>query len=113
MNNEGFGIRKFTIVPDDGGSIPTINSPNVINLNGYAVNIRGDLNVHGEIVSDLIVNDFFDVGIASTQPRGKLDVVGDAYIGTDPSSGIVLTSPNGTAYRLVVDNAGNLITAAV
>ena len=47
MNNEGFGIRKFTIVPDDGGSIPTINSPNVINLNGYAVNIRGDLNVHG------------------------------------------------------------------
>jgi hypothetical protein len=29
------------------------------------------------------------------------------------SQGVILTSPNGTAYRLVVDNAGALTTVAV
>ena len=40
-------------------------------------------------------------------------MVGDAYIGTDNSRGIILTSPNGTAYRLVVDDTGSLSTVAV
>ena len=46
----------------------------------------------------------------------NLNVVGistfnqDINVGSDQSTGIVLTSPNGTKYRLIVDNSGNLST---
>ena len=49
----------------------------------------------------------------------SLNVVGistfnqDVNVGSDQSTGIVLTSPNGTKYRLIVDNSGNLSTTAV
>jgi len=38
---------------------------------------------------------------------------GDVNVGTDTSTGVVLTSPNGTQYRLIVDDSGNLSTVAV
>ena len=38
---------------------------------------------------------------------------GDVGVGTDQSSGVVLTAPNGSKFRLVVDNIGNLSTVAV
>ena len=37
----------------------------------------------------------------------------DVSVGVDTSVGVILTSPNGTAYRLVVANDGTLSTAAV
>jgi len=37
----------------------------------------------------------------------------DVYVGEDQSAGLVLTSPNGTEYRLVVSDAGALSTTAV
>ena len=50
----------------------------------------------------------------------KLETIGtgvtvfcDAYIGSDNSAGVILTSPNGTAYRLTVANDGTLSTTAV
>lgn len=49
----------------------------------------------------------------------NLNVVGistfnqDVNVGSDQSTGIVLTSPNGSKFRLIVDNSGNLSTTAV
>lgn len=43
----------------------------------------------------------------------ELTVNGDARVGIDTSQGIVMTSPNGTKYRLIVDNSGNLSTVLV
>jgi hypothetical protein len=49
----------------------------------------------------------------------SLNVVGistfnqDVNVGSDQSTGIVLTSPNGSKFRLIVDNSGNLSTVAV
>ena len=37
----------------------------------------------------------------------------DVSVGVDTSVGVILTSPNGTPYRLVVANDGTLSTAAV
>ena len=51
------------------------------------------------------------VGIGTTNPTSKLTVrEGDISVGVDTSTGLILTSPNGTQYRLVVDNSGNLTT---
>jgi len=38
---------------------------------------------------------------------------GNVRVGVDTSSGVILTSPNGTQYRLIVDNSGTLSTVAV
>lgn len=65
------------------------------------------------------------IGIGSTLPQASLDTSGDLIVagistfsqdvnvGVDTSSGVVLKSPNGTSYRLIVDDSGNLSTVAV
>ena len=54
-----------------------------------------------------------DVGIGTTNPTKKLHVGGDAKVGVNTSQGVVLTSPDGTEYRLVVANDGTLTTTLV
>ena len=44
---------------------------------------------------------------------GICTVTSDVNVGVNTSSGVILTSPNGTRYRLIVDDAGNLSTVAV
>jgi hypothetical protein len=54
------------------------------------------------------------VGIGTTVASSKLTVLGgDIAVGIDTSTGIILTSPNGTRFRLIVDNTGALSTTAV
>ena len=45
--------------------------------------------------------------------NGGLTSSGDVNVGVDTSTGVVLTSPNGTQYRLIVDDSGNLSTTLV
>ena len=55
-----------------------------------------------------------NVGIGSTIPASRLTVRGgDISVGISTAHGVILTSPNGTQYRLIVDNSGNLSTTAV
>ncbi len=55
-----------------------------------------------------------NVGIGTTNPTSKLTVVGgDIRVGIDTSEGVILTSPNGSKFRLIVDNAGVLSTTLV
>ena len=42
-----------------------------------------------------------------------VNVTGDVKVGTSQAQGVILTSPNGTEYRLVVANDGTLSTTAV
>ena len=54
-----------------------------------------------------------NIGIGTTNPTSKLHVVGDARVGINTSQGIILTSPNGTTYRLFVSDAGTVSTVLV
>jgi len=78
------GVVTATRFESTSAGTPTIDSPNNLNINAVNVAISTDLTVGG-----------------------------DAYVGVDTSSGLILTSPNGTQYRLVVDNSGNLSTVLV
>lgn len=54
-----------------------------------------------------------NVGIGTTSPASKLEVDGGDIEVDDSASGLILRSPNGTRYRIKVDNSGNLTTTAV
>jgi hypothetical protein len=52
-----------------------------------------------------------NVGIGTTNPTSALDVRGgDIRVGVNTSEGVILTSQNGTKYRLIVSDAGVLST---
>ena len=55
-----------------------------------------------------------NVGIGTTNAVDKLTVRGgDISVGVSTSHGVILTSPNGTRFRLIVANNGSLSTVAV
>ena len=64
--------------------------------------------------ADSMVISVDKIGIGTTSPDNVLNVVGlssfrgDLRVGIDTAKGLVLTAPNGSLYRLVVDNSGNL-----
>ena len=62
---------------------------------------QGETNFDGNINSPINV-----VGVTTSTFAGDVEV-------STTSSGVVLTAPNGTKYRLKVDNIGNLSTEAV
>jgi hypothetical protein len=56
-----------------------------------------------------------NIGIGSTitVPAYKLEVGGDVKVGVNTSQGLILSSPNGTKYRIFVSNEGEVRTAIV
>lgn len=72
--------------------------------------LRGDVGLAGTVIT---ITDQSLVGIGTTNPTSKLHVIGDIKVGIDTSNGIILTSPNGTQYRLIVDNSGVLSTVSI
>ena len=53
------------------------------------------------------------VGIGEEFPGSKLEVAGGNIHISDDDSGLILTSANGTCYKLSVSDAGNLITSPI
>ena len=85
-NTQGIVINSRST----GAVVIQHNDSTKFETTGYGVTVSGGLNVSG---------------ISTLQ--------GDVRVGIDTSQGVILTSPNGTQYRLVVDDSGNLSTSAV
>jgi hypothetical protein len=54
-----------------------------------------------------------NIGIGTDVPKAKLEVKdGDVYV-NDPTKGIILKSPNGSCWRVTIDNTGNFVRTAI
>lgn len=53
------------------------------------------------------------VGVGTVSPTTSLDVSGDIKVGVNTSQGLIMTSPNGTKYRLFIGDSGELLTTLV
>ena len=100
-----------------------LNSPSGlaadVNLYGFNVGGSSTSTLNGAInygyYSDININadsgkqnySFYAEGTAPNFFKG------DVEVGTDNTTGVVLTSPSGNKFRLTVDDAGNLSTVAV
>jgi len=111
MADKSFGVKQLNLIGASG--VPTIDSPNNLNLNAITVAISTDASIGGQLVSNVVVGTGYSVGIGTTTPLSTVQVVGDVRVGLNTGEGLVLTSPNGTSYRLVVDDSGVLSTTAL
>ena len=76
----------------------------------FQFRIMGDVTAGGSTGSS---NGNVAIGPLVGLPASKLTVTGGDIEVEDNGDGLILSSPNGTRYRITVDNSGNLSTSAV
>ena len=94
----------------------------------FMKNSGGDLRIRGNVLKfqredgteryiECNVNDAVQIFHNGTErfttTSTGITVTGDARVGSSQSTGVILTSPNGTEYRLIVANDGTLSTSSV
>ena len=94
----------------------------------FVKNNTGELRIRGDIISleraddtekylECNVNEdvllFYNGNQKFATTNTGVTVTGDAKVGTSQAAGVILTSPDGTEYRLIVANGGALSTSAV
>ena len=94
----------------------------------FMKNSGGDLRIRGDVIKlaredsseryiECNVNNAVQIFHNGTErfttTSSGVSVTGDAKVGTGNSEGVILTSPDGTEYRIVVANGGALSTTAV
>jgi len=73
----------------------------------------GNTNVKLDTAGKCFIIGSTSLGIGTDAPVSKLSVLGGDIEVETIASGLILKSPNGTRYRITVDNSGNLSTSAV
>jgi len=103
-NSNRYGLfaqygSETTITSRDGNNYGTIK------LNQYD---------GSSVQTSIVIPPSGNIGIGTTNASSKLTVRGgDISVGVSTAHGVILTSPNGTQYRLIVDDFGTLSTVAV
>jgi hypothetical protein len=115
VSSEGVGIGTNITLP---GFDVTCTGPAVFGTIGIGTDENtGTLSQSLQVGSPSVVRGAYisgNLGVGVTNPADKLTVRGgDISVGINTSNGLVLTSANGTKYRLFVSNAGVLSTVLV
>lgn len=107
QNIDGSNEDHFGIYYADSGTPGVGGQAILFTSNG---DIRIDVNDQtSNIIFGDSINDFLTINASTSVST----FTGSARVGVDTSSGVILTSPNGTQYQLFVENDGTLKTVAV
>lgn len=109
MADKNFGVKQINLIGTSG--VPTIESPNNLNLNAINVAISTDLSIGGKVQSNIIVGNGCSVGIGTTIISSKLHVVGNTLISgnlnlTGLSTFIGITTSSSTIFANQLNVAG-------
>ena len=130
--NVNAGVATITTGTITTGTIPTLTGTtatigavtiNNIGINNTGISTATTLNATTFTATTATITTAnatkVVVGSAATVDQGNLDVSGitsirsDCNVGVSTATGLVLTSANGTKYRLLVENDGSVSTTAV
>ena len=114
------GISTFSDIVDVAGTNSTIKLGNGANRRLMYRAGNNDVILEadsGDFYRQHIANSTHEFFTGNTKrfdiaSDGEATFTGDVNVGTSQASGVILTSPNGTKYRLVVANDGTLSTTA-
>ena len=115
INTTSPTARLSVVTPSTGDSIlqvaDNVSSGSMFRINNTSGYPLMDVDGDGTVLFPTTGN--VGIGTTVTSPTFKLEVGGDTRVGLDTSKGVVLTSANGTKYRIFVSNAGVLSTVAI
>lgn len=86
-----------------------------VTSSSYPTNIRFETTLVGSSIREEImrISEEGNVGIGTDAPKSKLQVKsGDVYI-EDIGSGVIMKSPNGSCWRMTVDDSGNPVFSSI
>lgn len=87
---------------------------NISNINAIGVSTFNNVIINSSLNASTVTSTFGFVGIGTDTVTDRLTVRdGDISVGINTSNGLVLTSANGTKYKLFVSDAGVLSTVLV
>jgi len=111
-------ISKFSV-----NEIGTTNAAVSIVTARYGISLQGagtsnsqyllNLQSNGGSTDVMRVQSSGNIGIGTSGPSEKLEVEGGDIKIKDASAGLILTSPNGTVYKITVANDGTVTSTAV
>lgn len=103
----GFG----QLYSKDNGLI--LRTGSSVNPNGIIKFLTGNLSPENSSLERMRIDANGNVGIGTTIPKSKVQVTdGDVYI-DNPSKGIILKSPNGSCWRVTIDDSGNFVRTGI
>jgi hypothetical protein len=106
----GYAINAIDVYRN---GVKLVGQRDFLALDGVTVTLTQAAN-SGDTLEFVIYENFVvaDVlnGDGDQAVRGNFAISGDSRVGIDTSTGVILKSPNGTSYRLYVENDGTLKT---
>jgi len=100
LNNTGTNGNYWRLASTSGTSSLGGSTGN------FAISKNG-INAH------FVINNSGFVGIGTVSPDAKLEVADGDILVSNYNNGLILTSPNGTKYKVSVDNSGTLTTEII
>ncbi|MFN8343734.1 MAG: LamG domain-containing protein [Spirosomataceae bacterium] len=103
----GFG----QLYSKDNGLI--LRTGSAANPNGVITFLTGNVSPENYSLERMRIEANGNVGIGTTAPKAKVQVTdGDVFI-DNSNRGIILKSPNGTCWRVTIDDSGNFVRTSI
>ena len=117
--NDAGGLFAFyklgSTYPTSGRYTPGVSMIEGNNANGLTLSeISGDIHFYTAGNNERVtIKNGGNVGVGTTNPNSKLTISGGDVNILDIGAGIIMKSPDGSCWRVTIDNSGALVSTAI